>query len=163
MDRWQWRQQQSHHPNQYPGSLSLSLSLLFITIPIGFTPLSHLCNAICFSESCFLLVLSYGFEWMSDLSVTRSMIRLRQFISKHGHWKICARVCVVTELVNVELYYQCDKSDSDANVRKHYITSSKYFYSFSFALFRFFPRIFYSCDNLVNEWVCRVCYCVCCF
>lgn len=115
----------------------------FITIPIVVPPVSYAYNVVCFSESCFLLVLSYGFEWAS--------VSARWFVydSSFGNMVIskCACVCRcrdirlnftnVTNLTRTRL------------VRQQYY---KHFYSFSFVFFAYLLFVWQ-----FTEWVSPSC------
>lgn len=142
-------------------SLRVRCCYFLITMkPIVISPVSYSNTVICFSESCFLLVSSYGSEWASVCECP--MIRLRQLIWKHGQFQN-ERVFAIAELfgwIGRMSGYMTNVTNLTRTPlvrRGHYF---KYFYSFSF-----FPRIFYSCDNLLNECVRRVCccLCLCCF
>lgn len=74
-----------------------------ITIPIVFSSLSYLYDVVCyvFSESCFLSVLSYGFERVSKrVCLYDRMNRLRHLISKRGHsLNECLCKCIIAYII----------------------------------------------------------------
>lgn len=104
----------------------------FITIPIVVPPVSYAYNVVCFSESCFLLVLSYGFEWAS--------VSARWFVydSSFGNMVIskCACVCRCRD-IRLNWRMSCYFTNVTNLTRTRLVRQQyyKHFYSFSFVFF----------------------------